>query len=58
MKNPFPILFLFCFLHIYVNAQTDLGYYINQAKENSPLIKDNKNQNNLEPISQLWAKVL
>ena len=61
MKNPFPILFLFCFLHIYVNAQTDLSYYINQAKENSPLIKDNKNQNEaskaeLERLKALYTK--
>jgi outer membrane protein TolC len=61
MKNLFPILFLFCFLHIYVNAQTDLGYYINQAKENSPLIKDNKNQSEaskaeLERLKALYTK--
>jgi hypothetical protein len=61
MKNLFPILFLFCFLHIYVNAQTDLGYYINQAKENSPLIKDNKNQSEaskaeLDRLKALYTK--
>jgi outer membrane protein TolC len=61
MKNLFPILFLFCFLHIDVNAQTDLGYYINQAKENSPLIKDNKNQSEaskaeLDRLKALYTK--
>ena len=61
MKNSFPILFLFCFLHIYVNAQTDLSFYINQAKENSPLIKDNKNQSEaskaeLERLKALYTK--
>jgi outer membrane protein TolC len=61
MKNLFPILFLFCFLHIDVNAQTDLSFYINQAKENSPLIKDNKNQNEsskaeLERLKALYTK--
>ena len=61
MKNPFPLLFLFCFLHIYVNAQTDLSFYINQAKENSPLIKDNKNQSEaskaeLERLKALYTK--
>ena len=61
MKNPFPVLFLFCFLHIYVNAQTDLSFYINQAKENSPLIKDNKNQSEaskaeLERLKALYTK--
>ncbi len=61
MKNPFPILFLFCFLHSYVNAQTDLSFYINQAKENSPLIKDNKNQSEaskaeLERLKALYTK--
>ena len=61
MKNLFPILFLFCFLHSYVNAQTDLSFYINQAKENSPLIKDNKNQSEaskaeLERLKALYTK--
>ena len=61
MKNPFPILFLFCFLYSYVNAQTDLSFYINQAKENSPLIKDNKNQSEaskaeLERLKALYTK--
>ncbi len=61
MKNLFPILFLFCFLHIYVNAQTDLNFYINQAKENSPLIKDNKNQSeaskaDLERLKAFYTK--
>ena len=61
MKNLFPLLFLFCFLHSYVNAQTDLSFYINQAKENSPLIKDNKNQSEaskaeLERLKALYTK--
>lgn len=61
MKNLFPLLFLFCFLHFNVNAQTDLSFYINQAKENSPLIKDNKNQSeaskaDLERLKAFYTK--
>jgi outer membrane protein TolC len=42
---------------ISANAQTDLNYYINAAKQNSPLINDNKNQSkaNLLDVERLKA---
>ncbi len=36
---------MFVFASLTAIAQTDLNYYISAAKQNSPLINDNKNQN-------------
>ncbi len=49
------------FLQGYINAQTDLSYFISHAKENSPLIRDNKNQGEandieLERLKALYTK--
>ena len=49
------------FLQGYVNAQTDLNFFISHAKENSPLIRDNKNQGEansieLERLKALYTK--
>jgi hypothetical protein len=47
--------FLFIFLSHLLQAQNDLNYYINAAKQNSPLINDNQNQSK---VSQLEAERL
>lgn len=49
---------LFCLLLSFIkviHAQTDLNYYINSAKQNSPLIIDNQNQGK---VNQLEAERL
>ena len=61
MKIIFLFLFFFCLLRIDVSAQNDLTFYINQAKINSPLIQDNKNQAaanavELERLKALYTK--
>lgn len=51
------ILTIFIIVSISANAQTNLSYYIASAKQNNPLINDNKNQTktNLLEIERLKA---
>ena len=54
------ILFLF-FCHNLIYGQNDLMFYINQAKQNNPFIKDNKNQSEankieIERLKALYSK--
>ena len=61
MKN--KLLLLLCVLYgsFAASAQTDLQFYIQTAKDNSPLIKDNKNQSEaikieVERLEALYTK--
>jgi hypothetical protein len=53
MKKITPLILIFS--HTFLFSQTDLNYYINAAKQNSPLIKDNQNQSK---VNQLEAERL
>lgn len=53
------LLFLFLFFCLFSGfAQTDLQFYIQKAKDNSPLIKDNKNQSEATKIEMERLKAL
>ncbi|MBA2612684.1 MAG: TolC family protein [Bacteroidetes bacterium] len=61
MKLSLNIISLICLLNSFVFGQNDLNFYIDQAKANSPLIKDTKNQNEaskieLQRINALYTK--
>lgn len=61
MKNTFFYILLFSISFFKGNSQNDFLFYINQAKSNSPLIQDNKNQSDankveIERIKALYTK--
>jgi len=55
MKKRIAFILAIAFNSHFLLSQTDLSYYINAAKQNSPLINDNQNQTK---VNQLEAERL
>ena len=57
MKN-IILLALLSILNLIFYGQNDLAFYISQAKQNSPLIQDNKNQSEANKVEIERLKAL